>query len=73
MDNNIIICGLKPLKKLVFHHRDVNGLLKDDDFEDLKTREPHKKWEHRLHGGLQSLKRNNEVIFLGNCRYRFYL
>jgi len=69
--NNITICDLDMLKRLVFHHRKVNNLLKDDDFENLETREPHKKWEHRIHGGLQSLKRKNKVQVLGNNKYKF--
>ena len=50
-DKNLTVCDLTTLKMLVFQHRKVNNLLRDDDFEFLETREPHKKWEHRLHGG----------------------
>ncbi|MBN1215718.1 MAG: hypothetical protein JXA99_09815 [Candidatus Lokiarchaeota archaeon] len=70
-ENEITVCDLDTLKKLVFEHRKKNNLLKDDDFEYLRTREPHKKWEHRIHGGLQALKRKHEVLFLGNNKYKF--
>ena len=72
IENNIKKCGLKTLKKLVLNHREANNLLRDDDFEDLKTREPHKKWEHRIHGGLQSLKKRGDVSFLCNNEYEFF-
>ncbi|MEE9378408.1 MAG: hypothetical protein V3V33_10270 [Candidatus Lokiarchaeia archaeon] len=70
-DNNLTRCDLDTLKRLVFQYREANNLLKDDDFEYLETREPHKKWEHRLHAGLQFLKRKNMVVFLGNNQYEF--
>ena len=71
LENNITTIHINNLKKLIFHHRKVNNLLTDDDYNCLKTREPHQKWEHRIHGGLQNLKREQEVIFLGDGNYKF--
>jgi len=70
-ENNLDICDLDTLKRLVYSRREENNLLRDDDFDYLENREPHKKWEHRIHGGLQSLKRNGEVVFLGDNKYKF--
>ena len=72
-ENNLTKCHLDTLKRLVFQHRKENNLLNDDDYEYLETREPHKKGEHRIHGGLQSLKRKNKAKFLGDNEYQFVI
>ena len=66
VEQRIEVASLARLKELVLLRRQQRNLLEPDALED-------RKWESRVRGALQQMRRGGECALIDSAKYRFFI
>ena len=70
-DAGIEVADLATLERLVYERRHRLGLLREDDFEKMKSGGI--RWRHRVRSAIRSMRKAGKAARIGRAFYRFFL